>query len=137
MPRTAVVALLCSLALGGCSSSDSPKAEPFDQPAESEFMEGPCQIVAGSILSIGRDARMLGEDSSPPADVRMRLERAQDAVFAVQEGLAPTLMKPFSDVVISIGLVRLRSDSNSYEPSAGAALSKAYEDLVTACTAKP
>lgn len=137
MSRTAAVALLCSLALGGCSGGDSPKAEKFDQPAESEFMEGPCRTVAGSILSIGRDARMLGENTSPPADVRMRLERAQDAVFAVQEGLAPALRKPFSDVVISVGLVRLRSDSGSYEPSAGAALSKAYEDLVAACTAKP
>ena len=137
-PRRVVVpALLLAALVAGCSGSSGSKEKAFDQPAESEFMEGPCRTVAGPILTIGREARKLGKDPSPPAEVRKRLEQAQSAVFAVQEGLPPTLSKPFSELVISVGLVRLRSDSNSYDPTAGEALSKAYVALVAACTAKP
>lgn len=131
--RRAAALLLIPVLLTACSSGKSaPPA--LKQPKQSAFKEGPCRTVAPQILMVGRDATKLGKDKAPPTAVRDSLKRSQDVLAAVQEGLDPALVAPFSKLVISIGLVRLRSDANSYGPELSTQLSQAYQELVTACT---
>lgn len=126
-----VVALLLGLCLvASCSGSH----DSFAQPKPSAFKGGPCRAVADQVLSVGRDARKLGKGTTPPAKVRADLKSAQEAVVAVQAGLDPVLAVPFSGLVVAVGLVRLRADSNTYDPSLASSLSTAYDAVVSACT---
>lgn len=126
-----VVLLLLPALLAGCSSSSQPA---LSQPKEGAFHAGTCRVIAPAVLGVGRDARRLGTDGSPPADVRKRLKQDQDVLVGVQPGLDPALAGPVGTLVVSIGLVRLRSDANSYDATLGTALSKAYDGVVAACT---
>ena len=137
MRPLALVALgsLSAALLAGCTGSSSGPTPPtFAQPSAAAFTDGPCRTLADPVLSVGRDARRLGDGPTPPADVRASLKDAQDLLAASQESLQPPLAKPFGDLVVTIGLVRLRADGNTYEPSLGADLSKAYDAVVAACT---
>ena len=116
-------------ALAGCSHGSS-----FSQPKATAFHEGTCRTVASQVLEIGRDARKLGTSASPPADVRDRLKQAQEALIAVQDTADPAVVAPLGKLVVSIGLVRLRSDGNTYTPDLGTALSQAYDAVLAACT---
>lgn len=128
------VFLLPLLLLAGCNGS-SGSHDALTQPKPSAFKDGPCRAVADPVLTIGRDARKLGTGASPPSDVRADLKTAQDAVAAVRPGLEPALAARFSRLVVAVGLVRLRSDANTYAPSLGTSLSEAYDAVVSACTA--
>lgn len=129
-----VAALLLPVVLtAGCGGSSTPKST-FTQPKPAAFKDGPCRAVAPSVLSIGRDARKLGKGPMPPASVRDDLKSAQDAVAAVQAGLDPALVAPFSRLVIAVGVVRIRADSNTFEPALARSLSEAYEGVLSACT---
>lgn len=137
MRRAVPLLLLPVLLLAGCSSSGGDgdgDTESFDQPAASSFRDGSCRTAADQILGIGRDARELGTNTSPPAEVRDRLKAAQDVLVATREGLEPDLAPSFSRLIVAIGLVRLRADSNSYAPDLGTDLSAAYDVVVAACT---
>lgn len=132
--RRAAFLLLPMLVTAGCAGSSSSQST-FVQPKPAAFKDGPCRAVADSVLSIGRDARKLGKGSTPPRGVRDDLKSAQDAVAAVQSGLDPALVVPFSRLVIAVGVVRLRADSNTFDPSLATSLSTAYDGVVSACTA--
>ncbi len=129
--RTGCSVLLAASALASCSQS----APSFEQPKASTFQAGTCRTVADQILSVGRDARQLGTSSTPPAEVRARLKAAQEALAAVRPNAEPALAKPLDTLVVSIGLVRIRSDGNTYTADLGTSLSKAYEAVVATCTA--
>ncbi len=122
-------ALSLSAALAGCSGGST-----FEQPEASSFRAGTCQTVASQVLSIGKDARQLGEDATPAAEVLERLKKAQDALVAIQPTADSTVAEPLGKVVVAVGFVRLRSDGNTYTPDLATTLSAAYDALVTACT---
>jgi hypothetical protein len=124
-----LLAALCLTALAGCSHGSS-----FSQPKVSAFHVGTCRTVATQVLEVGRDARNLGTSASPPADVRDRLKQAQEALIAVQDTADPAVVAPLGKLVVSIGLLRLRSDGNEYTPDLGTALSQAYDAVLAACT---
>ena len=119
----------CLTALAGCSQGSS-----FSQPKATAFHEGTCRTVATQVLEIGRDARKLGTTASPPADVRDRLKQSQEALIAIQPTADPAIVAPLAKLVVSIGLLRLRSDGNTYAPDLGTAVSQAYDAVVAACT---
>lgn len=128
-PFVRLLLVLPVLVLAGCSGGSS-----FSQPAASAFHEGTCRTVAPQVLSIGRDARRLGTSATPPEEVRDRLKQAQEALIAVQPTADAAVVAPLAKLVVSVGLVRLRSDGNTYTPDLGTALSTAYDTLVRACT---
>jgi hypothetical protein len=120
---------LSLVVLAGCSGGSS-----FSQPEASTFHDGTCRTIAPQVLSIGRDARKLGTSATPPVDVRDRLKQAQEALIAVQPTADAAVVAPLAKLVVSIGLVRLRADGNTYSPDLGTALSTAYDALVKSCT---
>lgn len=128
----AVSAVLGGALVGGCASRKS--GADFQQPPVSAFRQGACQSMAPDILSIGRDARRLGTSATPPQDVRDALKASQDRIRAVQPSLDPDLAAPVEDLVIAVGVVRLRSDTKGFTTAAASDLSAAYQRLVDACT---
>ena len=126
-------ALLALALLAGCGSSGSTSS--FAQPPVKSFRGGPCRTTAPAVLRIGRDARKLGKASSPPRDVRDRLKQDQDLLRAAQPDFDAASKPAIDALVIEVGAVRLRSDTNTYAASLGTALSKAYVAAVAACTA--
>jgi len=130
--RPALASLALAL-LAGCGSSGS--APSFAQPPVSSFHAGPCRTTAAATLEIGRDARKLGKAAVPPTDVRDRLKKDQTLLRAAQPDFDPATMPAVDALVVAVGVVRLRSDTNSYSPELGTALSKAYQAAVAACTA--
>lgn len=127
--RASLLLSLSFLAVASCSSGST-----FAQPEAKAFHDGTCRTVASQVLSVGRDARKLGTSASPPDDVRDRLKAAQAALIAVQSTADAAVVAPLDKLVVSIGLVRIRADGNSYAPELGTALSAAYDAVVTACT---
>ncbi len=125
MRRTLALPLLLLAACGGPT---------FEQPDASTFRDGPCRAVAGNILSAGKLAHEIGASRSPSTKVRTDLKTAQDGLIAVRPALPTELSKPMEDLIVAIGLSRLRADSNSYDVSVTKGLASAYDGVVTACT---
>ncbi len=124
----AVVALLAA-----CSSS-SPAKPAFAQPAESAFHDGPCRAVAPAVLALGKDAHALKGAGRPDAEMSTRLKSNQDAVFAAAPAAPLDVKTALDKLVVTIGIVRIRTDSNTYIPSLSNDLLTSYQAVVTACT---
>lgn len=135
-PSTALLSLLL---LVGCTSDPGAPAEPPGPvlPAESSFAEGTCAQVAPDVITIGRALPRLGEGGTVDPQVKDELREAQDRLFAVADTAEPALKPTLDDLVLKIGLVRIRADGNSYETSQGAVLQTAYDATVRTCTAAP
>ncbi len=100
------------------------------------------------MLSAGREAPSLGTGPAVPGEVLDALQTAQDDVDRLVPEVAPTPgptadpgpaltaaeRTPLRQLVVAIGLVRLRADGNSYSADLGDQLVRAYDDAVTACT---
>ena len=128
-----VAALLCvPLLLTGCSSSPDGPSEP-ELPAEEDFAQGTCREAAPDLLELGRTLPRLGDDATVPQDVQQVLADVQDRLSLVAEAAEPELGLP--TLVERIGGVRIRAVGNTYEPSLGADLQEAYDDVLAACTA--
>ncbi len=139
-PALAATGLLVVVALAGCSNATfdaGPGTSPtptLSQPDEAAFHPGGCRTAAPSVLQVGRDALLLGDGPTPDAEVQGRLAQAQDDIDAAAAALEPQERSAVQALVVSIGLVRLRADGNTYTPDLGTQLSSAYEDAVRACT---
>lgn len=137
--RTAAVALLAALALAGCTSSsedpapDEPPAVPL--PAASSFTEGTCTLVAPDVIAVGENLPKLGDGGDVDQEVKDALRDAQDRVFAVAEAAEPAVKPALDELVVALGIVRVRADGNTYETAQGEVLRKAYDAAVDACTA--
>lgn len=126
-----VVAALPLVLLAACSSGSSAPA--FSQPKASAFHAGACRTVADAVLSLGRDAHALAGGTKPDPNMAKRLTDNQDIVFK-EKDVSATEKPAFDKLVVAVGIVRIRNDSNTYEKSLADGLVTGYEDVVTVCT---
>lgn len=135
MRSTPYAALLALVLLAGCTSSggdDEPAAVPL--PAESSFAEGTCRQAAPDVLAVGGALPRLGDGGDVEQDVKDELREAQDRIFALAETAEPVYKPALDELVLALGIVRVRADGNTYETSQGELLKDAYEDVVEVCT---
>lgn len=132
MSRVFAAVLVCGVLLTGCSGSSGGSAESL--PAEEAFSDGDCRIAAPDILAIGRTLPRLDTKRTLPQEVKDVLRDSQAVLFAIAEGAEGPVKPKLSDTVEKIGVVRIRADSNTYEPAQGEALRRSYDALVQACT---
>ena len=133
-PARPAAALLGLLLLVGCSSSSNAASTGPRVPAESEFQAGTCASLAPDVIAVGKAIGRLGTGKVVGRDVKVSLRDAQDRIFAVTEAAEPTLKPALDDLVVKIGIVRIRADGNEYDASLGASLTKAYDQVVNVCT---
>lgn len=89
------------------------------------------------MLALGKDAHDLAGGKAPSPATSASLKTNQQLLVAVQPGLEPSLAPSFSDLVIKVGLVRIRTDTNTYVASLAPALMASYDAVVKACTTDP
>lgn len=125
--RARPLAVVVLIGVAACSGTS------FDQPKASSFTAGSCRDLAPSVLSLGKTLHGLSS-KVPSTSQRDALKTSQADVrsrqSAVPAGLAPTVQ----DLVTTVGIVRLRTDTNSYDKSLATDAMSAYQKLVKACT---
>jgi hypothetical protein len=131
------LALLPLVLLAACSGTNAPARASFSQPPASAFAAGPCSAVAPAVLALGKDAHDLAGGKEPSPATSASLKTNQQLIVAVQPGLDPALAPSFSDLVIKVGLVRIRTDTNTYVSSLAPSLMASYSAVVKACTTGP
>lgn len=131
MSRRLAASVAFAALLAGCTSSDGAP----EVPAESAFLEGTCRAAAPDVIAVGRTLPRLGDGGVVDQAVKDELRAAQDGLFALVPS-AEEMYKPVLDeLVLSTGIVRLRADSNTYEPDLGGLLRRSYERALSVCTA--
>jgi hypothetical protein len=110
----------------GCSSSGG-----FDQPDRSDFLAGSCRDMATPVLGLGKTLHALGK-AAPTTRQRDALRSDQGLLRKVTPSAA--LATDYDALVQSVGIVRLRTDSDSYSPDVATTALASYEVLVKACT---
>lgn len=106
----------------------------FSQPTLSAFTPGSCQTLAPSVLALGRDLHSLGTRS--PSDSRSdALKSDQAQLRSRQAGLSTELAPTVQQLVTAVGIVRLRADTDSYDPSLARRALGAYREVLSACGA--
>ena len=128
--RLAAVVAFAALLTGCTSSDDGPEI-----PAESAFLEGTCRTAAPDVIAVGRTLPRLGDGGEVDQAVKDELRIAQDGLFALVETAEQAYMPALDELVVSVGIVRIRADSNSYEPDLGGLLRRSYERVLSVCTA--
>jgi hypothetical protein len=126
--RRAVPLVLLALVLAGCTSSS-------DVPAEEDFAAGTCRTAAPDVRAVGESIPRLGDDGDVADEVKDELREAQDRLAALADGAEPSLQSALQELVVAIGIVRIRADGNTYEPAQGEALTRAYEQVLEVCVA--
>ena len=127
----AAAAIVALLVLPGCGSSDdAPKV-----PAESAFLEGTCRKAAPDVIAVGRTLPRLGDGGVVDPAVKDELRVAQDGLFALVPAAEEPYKSALDELVLSTGIVRIRADSNTYEPDLGGLLRRSYERALSVCTA--
>lgn len=128
---------LLSAVLSGCTS-DEPDADvpsdAFEQPSPASFRPGFCSDAAEAVLAAGQDLHVLGPGPTVPPEPLEDLKQAQAALAALLPSSDPAAAA-VKALVVSAGLVRLRADGNTYDPSLGDAALADYRAVVAACTA--
>lgn len=122
-----VLVLPSLMAAAACSGSG------FDQPSAARFHTGPCRALAPAVLALGKDLHGLGR-KAPTATQRAALALHQKDLRTHQAGLDDELAPAVQDLVTTVGVVRLRADTNSYAPSLAGTAMSAYTGVVKACT---
>jgi hypothetical protein len=116
MVTTAVLVAVLATAgsvLAWRSSADEPRREAL--PAADEFRAGTCRAIAGPVLAIARMHRTLATAEELTPSDRTHLAGEQQKLIAARATAEPDLRAPLDRLVSSIGFVRLRSDSHSYD----------------------
>ena len=127
-PALLLAAALLTGALTGCTSSGP------DLPSESAFAEGTCRAAAPDVLAVGRALPELGDGGTVADEVRTELTTSQDRLAGLAENAEPAVKAPLDELVVGIGLVRIRADGGTYDPELGEALERRWDALVAACT---
>jgi hypothetical protein len=120
---------LAGAALAACTSGPA-KAE-YLRPNPDQFRSGTCHDAAPAVLSIGDIARSLdGKDALPEADNKT-LSANQKKLAGLRT--SAELSTPVRELVVSIGYVRLRADSRTYDPALVAPMVAAQQKVVRSC----
>ena len=124
--RAALPVLLLAAA---CSHGGSS----FAQPKASAFHPGSCHDLAAPVLGLGKDLHGLGS-KTPDSEQALAIKGHQGQVRVLMDD-APEGLKPVvQELVTTVGVLRIRTDTNSYDPSLAKDAMAAYRELVAACT---
>ncbi len=136
MRRAAIPLLTVLSVVTACTGGRTSSPSTLKQPPVASFAAGPCRAMAPDLLAIQRDGQQLGSGATAPRPVLDRLKDEQGRVRALQPGLAADkVVGPVvEDLVIAVGVVRLNSDTNVYQPSYAADLRQAAAAAVASCT---
>lgn len=154
-PVLAAAAVLMAAALSGCSGSSSagPAAGPgtaaptetvldpgspapvpsISQPAPDALAPGACRRSAPDLLALGQAAAQLSVDAPTPP-VLSAVQAHQGNLSTALTGATGAQRAALQEVVATAGLVRIRVDSHSFDPSVAKELQAAYDRAVAACT---
>ncbi|MCW2668239.1 MAG: hypothetical protein JWO27_136 [Frankiales bacterium] len=118
------------LVVAACSDSGSS----FHQPRVSAFYPGSCRDLAPSVLRLGRDLHGLGSQA-PTREQQAAIKAAQSDVRDLQAQVPTSLAATVQELVTTVGILRLRTATDSYAPSLATNAMTAYRGVVSACTA--
>jgi len=126
---TLIAAGLAALALAaaGCGGND----EKLLRPGRDQFHTGTCYDAAPAILALGDTAIRLRGASEVSTVDRATLDAGQKELRKLRT--SAELEKPVKNLVTAIGFVRLRTDSNTYEPRLMDDLLTAEQQVVKGC----
>jgi hypothetical protein len=129
-PRTVLVttaALVAVLATAGsvlAAREARPAHRPAAPPVPAEvlppaaaFRPGTCRTIAEPVLAIARLHPTLATATTVSPTDRTRLAGEQRKLIAARAAAEPDLGTPLDGLVTSIGFVRLRADTHSYDPA--------------------
>jgi hypothetical protein len=132
-PRALVTTLAALLVLGTAACSDAEPRRPEKLPTAAEFMAGTCRSAAEPVLELARlAARNDGAKSLSQPD-RATLATRQRELLALILSADTTLASQLTALTTAIGFVRLRSDSQTYEPALLAGLNTARRTVQATC----
>jgi hypothetical protein len=131
---SALAVLLAVTGPAAACSGAHPDSKPREKlPAATAFHAGSCRDSAADVLAVAELAvRYEGKKTIPSAD-RKKLAQHQDKLAAQAKTAADALKKPLGDLVTSIGFVRLRYASRSYDPKVLAQMDDARKTVQKAC----
>jgi len=124
--RALVPALLLATACTGGGSS-------FAQPKATAFSPGSCRDLASPVLALGKDLHDLGS-KAPTKDQAGAIKDAQTTVRGLLAAAPAELRPAVQKLVTQVGILRLRTDTDSYDTSLAKDAMTAYQELVTTCT---
>jgi hypothetical protein len=99
-----------ALAFGG-----RPSAPPEAVPPATAFRPGACRAIAAPVVALARLDRTLASARSISAADRGLITTEQRRLRTARPSAEPDLGPPLDDLITSIGYVRLRSDTHSYD----------------------
>ncbi|MCW2503321.1 MAG: hypothetical protein JWO79_1605 [Actinomycetia bacterium] len=128
----ALIALTGSAA--ACTSGHPAGPPPEVLPSAAAFHTGACRDSAPAVLAVAQlAARYRGKKTIPAAD-RKKLAEHQTVLATQAKTAAEQVKKPLADLVTSIGFVRLRYASRSYDPTVLDHMDSARKAVQKACT---
>ena len=127
---TLITAGLAALALAaaGCGGDE----EKLLRPGLDQFHTGTCYDAAPAILAVGDMAIRLRGASEVSTVDRVTLDTGQKELRKLRT--SAELADPVKKLVEAIGFVRLRTDSNTYDPKLMDDLLTAEQQVVRTCT---
>lgn len=126
--------LVAALLLVGCTSDEPAVERGPEVPAEEAFLEGTCRTAAPDVRAVGEAIPGLGDGGTVAEEVKDALREAQPRLAALADGAEPELKPALDELVLKIGIVRIRADGNTYEQQFGEGLTASYERVVEVCT---
>lgn len=142
--------LLTAALLSGCTGDDAPAggqpaaapssaaaAPALPRPPEQDFSEGTCRAAAADVVALADTVQGLGQGPTVPAPVLAELTATQERLRAFLEGAEPAVRPALDQLIVSLGLARIRAVGNTYDSSLTQAVSTAYGEVLGACGAAP
>jgi hypothetical protein len=100
---------------GGALVGRAPSPPPEAIPAAAAFRPGACRAIAEPVRALAGLDRSLASATAVPAADRDRIATEQRRLLAARSAAEADLGPPLDDLITSIGYVRLRSDTHSYD----------------------
>ncbi len=129
--------LLCALLVAGgcaaCTSPATPQPTSTPTPRIQQFAAGTCRSAAGNILALGDIARRLTGQATVPVADQTALRTYQKSLIRILPTANPATRQPLQDLITAIGFVRIRVDSNNYQPALMNDMAQAQASVQSAC----
>jgi hypothetical protein len=131
----AVTAALAALALAGSAlagcSSPQFKEEKLPQPAS--FRTGSCAAAAEDTVALGRFTQRNRTAKELSDADRTELKTRQGTLVGLRSTLEDDLREPMEKLIVAVGFVRIRADSNTYTSKLLSDVDKARRAVQTVC----
>jgi hypothetical protein len=133
--RTSAAAALAGLtlagaALAGCSSN---KFVEEKLPEASAFRAGSCAAAADNTLALGRFSQRNRTVKKLTDEDRTELKTRQTGLVDLRSALEADLKDPIEQLIVAVGFVRIRADSNTYAPKLLNDMDKARRAVQAVC----